>query len=197
MNPENRRNFLAKALPTCALSCLGCGAASAQEKPAAKHKFQELTGMTYEQVYRGAYQEIFIPMMKAMGEDVGKGKLIEMLKRASSRAATRAEAERASKAPKRDLATFAADLVHPSELMQHVLTYQIVEHTEKALEIKVTECLWAKTFRESDAGDIGYAMTCHADFAAAPAFNPKMKMVRTKTLMQGHDCCNHRWEMEA
>lgn len=196
MDSDNRRHFLTKALPTCALSCLGCSAASSQEKPAAKHKFQEPCGLTYEQVYRMEFQEGFIPMMKSMGEDVGKDKLIEMVKRASSRAAARAVAERASKAPKRDLAAFAEPLVHPGELMQHALTFQIVEHTEKALEIKVTECLWAKTFREKDAGDIGYAAICHPDFAVAPAFNPKMKMVRSKTLMQGHDCCNHRWEME-
>lgn len=196
MNMENRRNFLAMALPACAASCLGCSAASAQEAPPAKHKFQEPSGLTYEQVFRLAYQEGFIPSMKALTEDVGKDKFLEMLKSACSRATACEMAERASKAPKRDLAAFATPLVQPGEFAKHALTYQIVEHTEKALEIKVTECLWAKTFREKDATDIGYAAICHPDFAAAPAFNPKMKMVRTKTLMQGNDCCNHRWLME-
>jgi hypothetical protein len=195
MNMENRRNFLAKALPACAVSCLGCSAARAQEAPPAKHKFQEPSGLTYEQVFRMAFQEGFIPTMKALAEDVGKDKLLEMLKSACSRTAAREVAQQASKSPKRDLAAFAEPLVHPKELYKHALTYQIVEHTEKALEIKVTECLWAKTFREQDAADIGYVAICHPDFATAPAFNPKMNMVRTKTLMQGHDCCNHRWEM--
>ncbi|MGA2326528.1 MAG: L-2-amino-thiazoline-4-carboxylic acid hydrolase [Bryobacteraceae bacterium] len=195
MDSENRRNFLTKALPACAVSCLGCSAASAQEAPPAKHKFQEPSGLTYEQVFRMAFQEGYIPTMKALAEDLGKDKLLEMLKSACSRTAARAGAERAGKAPKRDLAAFAAPLEQPGELTKHAVTYQIVEHTEQALEIKVTECLWAKTFREKDAADIGYAAICHPDFATAPAFNPKMKMVRTKTLMQGHDCCNHRWEM--
>ncbi|MGC9973233.1 MAG: L-2-amino-thiazoline-4-carboxylic acid hydrolase [Bryobacteraceae bacterium] len=193
---ENRRNFLAKALPACAVSCLGCSAASTQEAPAAKHKFQEPSGMTYEQVFRMAFQEAFIPTMKALAEDLGKEKFVELLKSACSRTAARGTADRMSKAPKRDIATFAAPLVKPNEFWKHVLTYQIVELTDKAFEVKVTECLWAKTFREKDAGDIGYVAICHPDFATAPAFNPKMKMVRTKTLMQGNDCCNHRWEME-
>jgi hypothetical protein len=144
-----------------------------------------------------AFQEGYIPAMKAAAEDVGKDKFIGMLKSACSRTAARAMAERAGKAPKRDLAAFAEPLVHPKEIYKHALTYQIVEQTEKALEIKVTECLWAKTFREKDAVDIGYVAICHPDFATAPAFNPKLKMVRTKALMQGHDCCNHRWVMDA
>jgi hypothetical protein len=73
----------------------------------------------------------------------------------------------------------------------------MVEDTERAAEMKVTECLWAKTFRDAGAGDIGYALMCHGDFATAPAFNAKMKMTRTKTLMQGHDCCNPRWTLQA
>ena len=28
-------------------------------------------------------------------------------------------------------------------------------------------------------------------------FNPKMRMIRTKTLMQGDDCCNNRYIIEA
>jgi hypothetical protein len=43
------------------------------------------------------------------------------------------------------------------------------------------------------AGDIGYAMVCWGDYAWAEGFNPKIKLVRDKTLMEGHDRCNHRY----
>jgi hypothetical protein len=72
------------------------------------------------------------------------------------------------------------------------LTFEIVEDTDQAFETKIAEC-WATTSREADAGDIGYAVICHQDFAAARGLNPKLKMVRSKTLMQGHDCCNHHY----
>jgi len=68
-----------------------------------------------------------------------------------------------------------------------------VEDSETAHEIRVTECLWAKTFREAGAAAIGYAVVCHGDYAECQAFNPHIRMIRTKTLMQGDDCCNHRW----
>jgi hypothetical protein len=47
-----------------------------------------------------------------------------------------------------------------------------------------------------NAADIGFATVCFTDYATAAAFNPKLKMIRSKTLMQGHDCCNHRYVME-
>jgi hypothetical protein len=76
------------------------------------------------------------------------------------------------------------------------LTFTIIEDTDKAIEQKITECLYAKTFRDADAADIGYAYCCYADFPAAQAYNPKLRLIRTKTLMQGHDCCNHRYVWE-
>ena len=50
--------------------------------------------------------------------------------------------------------------------------------------------------REEDALDLGYACVCHADFGLPVGINPKLKLIRTKTLMQGHDCCNHRYVWE-
>lgn len=76
---------------------------------------------------------------------------------------------------------------------ESTLTKEIVEDTEKAFELKVTECIWADTFLRAKAGDIGYAWVCWGDYSWAEGFNPKVKMIRDKTLMQGHDCCNHRY----
>ncbi len=67
----------------------------------------------------------------------------------------------------------------------------------QAFEVKVTECLWATTYRILNAGDLGYILSCCADFAKAERFNPKMRMIRTKTLMQGEPFCNNRYVIEA
>jgi hypothetical protein len=61
----------------------------------------------------------------------------------------------------------------------------------------VKKCLWAKVFRDGDAADIGYAMVCYPDYAVARGLNPKLKLIRTKTLMQGDDGCSLRYVMEA
>jgi len=73
------------------------------------------------------------------------------------------------------------------------LTFTVAEDTDKVHELRVTECLWAQTFIAAKAGDLGYAGVCFGDYAFAKAFNPSVEMVRDKTLMQGHDGCNHRY----
>jgi len=105
--------------------------------------------------------------------------------------------EQLKKNPKNDLATYTADMRTPPPLYKNALTFTLVEDTPTAVEARFTECLWAKTFREANAADIGYACLCHTELAAVPAFNPKMKLIFTKTLMQGDDCCNPRYVMKA
>ena len=73
--------------------------------------------------------------------------------------------------------------------------WEVIEDTEKAFEIKIKECLTAVVFREENASDIGFATVCYADYGLPQGFNPKIKLVRDKTVMQGHDCCNRRYIM--
>jgi hypothetical protein len=71
-----------------------------------------------------------------------------------------------------------------------------VKLTDNIYESRTTRCLWAETFRRKNAGDIGYANTCHGDFAAAKTYNPKLRLERTKTLMEGDDYCDFKYIWE-
>jgi hypothetical protein len=80
--------------------------------------------------------------------------------------------------------------------MQHCLNFTIVEDNPKKLALKFTKCLWAKTFLEINAPEVGYSICCHPDFAMAKAFHPNLKFVRTKSLMKGDAYCDstYIWE---
>jgi hypothetical protein len=199
----DRRHFLRCALAGGALACLGCpvlrAVDPATEKPAATppaHKFQAKSEMTYAEIFKFAYVEWFIPGMQEMAEVLGREKLLALLKETGSKAAAKQVNEFAQKLPKRDLAAWMADLKKPDPFYEHVLTLEFPEDTPTVVQMKITECLWSKTFRDAGAADIGYACCCHPDHAAAAAFNPKIKFTRTQTLMQGAPFCNHRYELE-
>ena len=201
LDKQSRRQFM-KLLSAGSLVCLGCGhlfalPQSGEKTPvsAKKHKFQEDAKMTFEQVFTAAYQSD-VQIMNALAEKIGKDKFIAMLKEASAETAAAGAKQMANSLPKNDLAAFTSVMKKPDYFWKHALTFEIVEDTKTAFEVKISECIWAKTFRDFKAPDIGYAMICHSDFAMARAYNPKMKLARTKTLMQGHDFCNHRWVME-
>ncbi|UCG95810.1 MAG: L-2-amino-thiazoline-4-carboxylic acid hydrolase [archaeon] len=55
---------------------------------------------------------------------------------------------------------------------------------------KFTGCVWAEIFRELGAPEIG-KWFCDSDPVYVEAFNPKIKFKRTKTLMEGDECCDH------
>ncbi len=83
-----------------------------------------------------------------------------------------------------------------SENWSKILTCSFPMETETELGCKYTECLWAKTMKDLDATDLGHVMFCHPDFTMAKAMNPKLTLERTKTLMEGHDFCNHTYSWE-
>ena len=199
---QSRRQFLSKILPAGSFFCFGCinlpSYAQTEGKPTVsttQRKFLENSGMSFQEVYDFAFKEFYIPIMQNLANEIGKDEFIEMLKRASSEIGAQSGQDKAKSLQKNDLAAYASNL-KANELYKHVLTYEIVEETDKAVQLNITECLWAKIFREAKASEIGYAAICYPDYAWTSAFNPKMKFIRTKTLMQGHDCCNNRRVLE-
>lgn len=200
---SGRRAFLRAALPGGALLCLGggrclLGCAQAQDKPqtpSPKHKFQGDAGLSFAEVWKSTYAD-YIPIWRGIEKEMGSEKFVAMIKRVIDEVAGRQSAELAKKLGKNDLAAYVQDMKKPGAFWQNVLTFEIVEDAPKAFEVKITECLWAKTYRDANAADLGYLLSCYGDYASAKGFNPKMRMIRTKTLMQGDAFCNHRYIIE-
>ena len=97
----------------------------------------------------------------------------------------------------RTLIAFSDGIKKGCENWSDRLTFEILNDDENVFEMKFTECIWAKTFREAGASDIGYSGVCYQDYPSAKAYNPNLKLLREKTLMQGHDCCHFKWIMES
>jgi L-2-amino-thiazoline-4-carboxylic acid hydrolase len=202
---SGRREFFLNLLPAGTLFCLGCGNLSAwtasQETWKAvekKHKFQEDSGWSFQDIFEFAFKEFYIPTLKSLATDLKNIDLIETLKDMAARESKIGGKESAEKFPKNDFATFAASRKqsHLTDFGIRVWDVTYIENSEKACEYKITACLFAKTFREAEASDIGYAYLCHSDYGFAEGFNPKIRLIRPRTLMQGNDCCHFRWVWE-
>src|SRR4030042_1902445 len=70
---------------------------------------------------------------------------------------------------------------------------EITEETPTNYRERDTSCIFAKVCRDMDSADLGYVMFCATDFPLAKVFNPRMRVERTKTLMQGDDCCDFHY----
>lgn len=73
--------------------------------------------------------------------------------------------------------------------------WEKIEENENKQAYRFTRCMWAEVFRSLNAADIGIWI-CEGDGPAAMAFNPDIKFKRTKTLMEGHEFCDHVFYIE-
>lgn len=199
----SRRDFLGTVVPACALSCVAsqCVIASAlrgevPDSPDDKHKFEHIMDreITYKRWMQQRHNK-YIGILKRLEKQIGREPLLEMLENASYEENVELGKRLSDRIP--SLKVFADPFRDENSNLSKTLVREIVEDNDNAFEIKVTECLEEIVFREADAAHLGYACICHADFGLPVGINSKLKLIRTKTLMQGEDCCNHRYVWEA
>lgn len=194
-----RRELLTRTAPACALACLGLGRfptpafAAISDGQQDVHKFdvrrtRELSSRDVIRMQNQAY----IDFIGTLRNEVGDEETIDLLNANSAAMGRRAGEAQAMAAPDRSFRTFTDQFRPPR--YANALTHEVVEDTESAFGLRVTECVWAAVFREAGlGGDIGHAAVCNMDYHWPPAFNPRFSMERNRTLMQGHDHCNHRY----
>jgi len=150
--------------------------------------------MTYEQYFQSLYLGT-VELAKAFEKALGREKAFEITKNAAEKAGVRGIKNLLSTNPIKNFEEFKTLLrgTNTSPLMEHVVTVTYPEETPTKLSCHITECLWANVFKEMNATDLGYIICCNPDFATAKAYHPKIKLERTKTLMQGDDYCDYTY----
>ncbi|MEN6560938.1 MAG: L-2-amino-thiazoline-4-carboxylic acid hydrolase [Acidobacteriota bacterium] len=191
-NPgDGRRRFLTEALPAGALFCLGCrGLTAAVQKPG----YLEDSGMTAEAVFRFSY-EYLVPVLESMGKDVGREKLLELLKKGAAERYSRMVTAMAKGYPSRDLKSFVKmmdAMMAAVPIYRKAFAYEVTELTDTVCETKYTVCLPAKLLREMSEADIGYALECSSSDPMVKAFDPRMSSSFLKNMMKGDSVCIER-----
>jgi predicted ArsR family transcriptional regulator len=70
------------------------------------------------------------------------------------------------------------------------------QQAENGVQMKCTACPWAMLYKNLGGAEWGYHLYCAADEHLVAGFNPAIGFKRTKTLMEGHDCCDHFYFMK-
>jgi hypothetical protein len=193
---SSRRRFISAVAPACALTCF-----EATRFHAVELEFNNLQDLSfnerikthycksYEELWRGRY-DYYIETMFFLSNELGKAKLLGLLKKQFD------DFQRANGGgnPNNSFSRFVRELRQKVKVSYHnMLESEVLEDSEEAFELRTSHCLWAKTFCEQNAGDIGYATICYGDFAKAAVYSPRLHLRLTKTLMTGNECCNHRY----
>jgi hypothetical protein len=70
------------------------------------------------------------------------------------------------------------------------LERDIVEQCGTRYRFNVTRCKYAEMYRDMGLGEIGHLLSCQRDGTFCEGYDPRIKLKRTQTIMQGASHCD-------
>src|SRR5690606_2505696 len=80
---------------------------------------------------------------------------------------------------------------------EDALKIEVRRKTDTEYDFDVVRCRYAEMYREMGLGEIGHLLSCQRDGSFCEGYDPKLKMKRTQTIMQGASPCDFRYTYEA
>jgi len=134
------------------------------------------------------------PLIKAFIEELGHDKGIEVVNRVIRFLAQESGVQLAKQMGGNSMADFAKGLSFWAE--GDALEMEVLELSDNKYFFNMKRCRYADMYKELDMTDLGAVLSCGRDFELVESFNPRMKLIRTKTIMEGHDHCDFRITLE-
>jgi len=76
------------------------------------------------------------------------------------------------------------------------LQLKVMAADEGQLAFDVTYCAYAEMYRRLGIADLGATLSCQRDRAFIEGFNPRIRLERSQTLMEGGACCDFRYRLQ-
>ena len=73
----------------------------------------------------------------------------------------------------------------------------VLEQTSTTYFFNVRRCPYYEKYRELGLDEFGVELSCCRDEPFARGFNPRLKLVRSKTIMEGADYCDFRYYLQS
>lgn len=77
------------------------------------------------------------------------------------------------------------------------LEIEPVYRDDSHFDFNVTRCRYAEMYKAMGLGEIGGLLSCNRDGSFCEGYDPKLKMTRTQTIMEGASHCDFRYRYEA
>jgi hypothetical protein len=80
---------------------------------------------------------------------------------------------------------------------ENALEIDPVYRDEIRFDFNVTRCRYAEMYKAMGLGEIGGLLSCNRDGSFCEGYDPKLKMTRTQTIMEGATHCDFRYRYES
>lgn len=73
---------------------------------------------------------------------------------------------------------------------------RMLEESDQKLSFDVTRCRYVELYDRMGLRKFGFCLSCSRDEPFARGFNPRIRLLRTQTIMQGAPHCDFRFILE-
>jgi hypothetical protein len=136
-------------------------------------------------------KHVYETLKETQGPDVAAATIAESVRRSSieqGRAMASLSGGRTGLGTFRDL--------QPAWTAGGALEVKVREDTANAFAFDVVRCRYAEMYRDMGLGEIGHLLSCQRDATFCEGYDPKLKLTRTHTIMQGAASCDFRYRYE-
>jgi hypothetical protein len=137
---------------------------------------------------------LLAPLVAALGREFGEERVLRVIRETIVSIAHAQGAELARAMGGDSLSKFRESLIHWTK--GKALEIDVVEEGESVFAYNVTRCRYAEMYRDMGIPRLGPALSCSRDFALIEGFNPRIRLTRTQTLMEGAPFCDFRYRLE-
>jgi hypothetical protein len=133
-------------------------------------------------------KEVYETLKASHGEDVAKKTISESVRRSAIEQAR----QFAAAAPGGPSLKAFQDVM-PLWTKGGALEIEVKEQTDTTFTFNVVRCRYAETYKAMGLGEIGHLLSCNRDGAFCEGYDPKLKLDRSQTIMQGASHCDFKY----
>ena len=134
------------------------------------------------------------PVIKAISERIGQNEALSILEEVNQKEAFQRGKSMAEKLGQNGIEALVDEVARWGR--GGVWEMVVLEQTPRTYFFNVTRCPYYEKYRELGLDEFGVYFSCCRDEPFARGFNPRLRLVRTKTIMEGADICDFRYYLE-
>lgn len=147
-----------------------------------------ITILEQRRIEAGIVKPIYDVLVQELGSERARALIGEAIRRAA-RQAGETLAEEVGGAT--TLLTFARVLDRWKEGDAYEM--EVLAETDRQFDFNIQRCGYAEMYKKMGLGEIGHLLSCQRDGALCEGYDPKIKMTRTQTIMEGASHCDFRF----
>jgi hypothetical protein len=136
-------------------------------------------------------KEVYETLKESHGETVAKTTIAESVRRSAIE-----QARQFAAAAPGGTSLKAFQDVMPLWTKGGALEIEVQEKTDTSFVFNVVRCRYAETYKAMGLGEIGDLLSCNRDGAFCEGYDPRLKLERTQTIMQGASHCDFKYRYE-